>query len=52
MIQERIISMKVIMGNETMYIIRAYPPQVGAESYPNDKFWVDMEGPQRFGLES
>ena len=42
-IEDRIMCMKVIVGKDTMNIISAYAPQVGAESHLKDKFWADME---------
>ena len=42
-IEDRIISLKVIVGKDTMNIISAYAPQVGAETHLKDKFWADME---------
>lgn len=43
-IEDRIISLKMIVGHDTFNIISAYAPQIGAESSLKEKFWEDLEG--------
>ena len=40
---DRIIALKIIIGNETVNIISAYAPQVGLDEALKTKFWEDLE---------
>ncbi|XP_054785632.1 uncharacterized protein LOC129292133 [Prosopis cineraria] len=43
-IGDRIISLKMIIGRETVNIVSAYAPQVGTEASLKELFWEDLEG--------
>ena len=41
-IDDKIISLRIIIGKDTINIIRVYAPQVGAKAHLKEKFWEDM----------
>ncbi|WP_288831208.1 hypothetical protein [uncultured Paraburkholderia sp.] len=41
--EDRIIALKIIIGNETINIISAYAPQIGLDESIKIKFWEDLE---------
>jgi Reverse transcriptase (RNA-dependent DNA polymerase) len=43
-IGDRILSLKLMVGQETINIISAYAPQIGLEVHLKEKFWEDLEG--------
>ena len=43
-IDDRIISLRIIVGRDTINVISAYAPQVGTETHLKEKFWEDLEG--------
>ena len=42
-IGDRIISLKMVVGKETINVISAYAPQVGVESHIKEQFWEELE---------
>ena len=42
-VEDRIISLRMIVGKDIINIISAYAPQVGAEAHLKEKFWEDIE---------
>lgn len=40
---DRIIALKIIIGNKTMNVISAYAPQIGLDESIKIKFWKDLE---------
>ncbi|XP_028796772.1 craniofacial development protein 2-like [Neltuma alba] len=42
-IEDRIISLRIIVGRDTINVISVYAPQVEAEDRFKEKFWTDME---------
>ncbi|XP_028802548.1 uncharacterized protein LOC114757628 [Neltuma alba] len=43
-IEDIIISLRIIVGRDTINIISAYAHQVGGEDHLKERFWTDMEG--------
>ncbi|KAI4313186.1 hypothetical protein L6164_026184 [Bauhinia variegata] len=43
-VEDRILSVKLMVTRETINIINAYAPQVSLEAYLKEKFWEDLEG--------
>ena len=43
-IGDRILSLKMVLEQETFNIISAYAPQIGLEEQEKRKFWEDLEG--------
>ena len=42
-IGDRIISLKLVVAKETINVISAYAPQVGADSHMKEQFWKEFE---------
>ena len=43
-IEDHIIALKIVVGQETFNVISAYAPQVGLEAHLKVKFWEELEG--------
>ena len=42
-IGDRIIMLKLVLGNKFIYVISAYAPQIGLDAETKVKFWEDMD---------